>query len=910
MSINNERDPDRRFSAVVWQFGDCEFDEYSRQLRVAGSIVELESKPIEVLLHLLLHAGEVLTKDELLSAAWPGLTVVEGSLTTAVSKLRKALGDEDQSIIVTVPRLGYKLGVPVHTKKVYPPGVPDLKLEPGMTVPGREQWQLIRNLDISESSEVWLAEHPKTHESRVFKFAADGIRLRGIKREVTLARVLRETLGERLDFVRILEWNFDTPPFYIESEFGGTDLTGWAAEHSGLSNIPLATRLDVLIRIAKAVAAAHTVGVLHKDLKPANVLIANGQVRVADFGSGGLSDPARLEALGITGLGFTRTYSAEAAALTGTILYMAPEVLAGQATTAQADVYSLGVMLYQLCAGDFRKPLSAGWESDIPDALLAEDIAAAASGDPAKRLASVSVLVERLERLDARRSERSELEEIRRRALAAEQSLARARARRPWMIAAGAALTIGLAASLLLYRTAAQERDRANRQTEVASRMNRFLANDLLGRSDPFQSGQSSQTLADAIRLASTDIDRQFENNPEVAARLHHAVARALDNRTEYAAARREYERAAALLQRAGEEFAGDLVVVQLQRAAMEARTYSEGSLPAARSLLEEQEQRITKLRNAPADLPVWLASARGMIALIANDGKRASEQFQAAHDAAAALGGFDEAARLTFKQRLAFSQIRLGNGPRAEQLFRELMDDFTRLRGASDPSVLRVRLNLAQAYMIQNKHQEAVREATAIYPAYVERLGEDHELAMQVLTTRAQSEGSLGLWNDAIRDDLKIHALAVKKQGPRSFFAIATLSDAALAQCRAGMLAEGAANASRAYDDATKAFGPRAGLTGGVGHTLASCWIEMNRLDDASRVLAQIDRTAVAALAGSQDWPANVDLSLAEIAYKKGDFATAKKYMASAAPVFKKPEGEAYQRKIVEKLEAAMAGK
>jgi hypothetical protein len=65
-----------------------------------------------------------------------------------------------------------------------------------------------------------------------------------------------------------------------------------------------------------------------------------------------------------------------------------------------------------------------------------------------------------------------------------------------------------------------------------------------------------------------------------------------------------------------------------------------------------------------------------------------------------------------------------------------------------------------------------------------------------------------------------------------------------------------------------------------------------------------------VAALAGSQDWPANVDLSLAEIAYKKGDFATAKKYMASAAPVFKKPEGEAYQRKIVEKLEAAMAGK
>ena len=86
-------------------------------------------------------------------------------------------------------------------------------------------------------------------------------------------------------------------------------------------------------------------------------------------------EPARLGALGITNLGFTQTMTAEAGALTGTLMYLPPEVLAGQTPTASADVYALGVMLYQLLAGDFRKPLSPGWEADIADPLLREDIA-------------------------------------------------------------------------------------------------------------------------------------------------------------------------------------------------------------------------------------------------------------------------------------------------------------------------------------------------------------------------------------------------------------------------------------------------------------------------------------------------------------------------------------------------------
>jgi non-specific serine/threonine protein kinase len=371
-------------SGRLWRFSEYQFDEMRRELRVQGRAVELESKPLDILLQLLLHAGEVVTRDELLEAVWPNVTVVDGSLATTISKLRKAMGDEDHPAIVTVPRVGYRLAVPVYCKSVAAAPGPELGFKDGDAVPGREQWRLSRAMDVSGSSEVWLAENPKTHEQRVFKFAADGARLKSLKREITVSRFLRESLGDPPEFVRILEWNFENPPFFLESEYAGSSMAEWAATQGGLSGIALDVRLRLLIEIAQAVAAAHGIGVLHKDLKPANILIVPGttsdwQIKIADFGSASLFDPSRLHALGITNLGFTQTAGKDgefsAAVLTGTLMYLAPEVLAGQSPNASADVYALGVMLYQLVVGDFRKPLAPGWEAEIADPMLREDTA-------------------------------------------------------------------------------------------------------------------------------------------------------------------------------------------------------------------------------------------------------------------------------------------------------------------------------------------------------------------------------------------------------------------------------------------------------------------------------------------------------------------------------------------------------
>ncbi len=107
----NSETPSQSAQRTFWRFASCEFDDLRFQLVVNGQPVELERKPLELLRYLLSRSGEVVRKEDLLEAVWPGLTVVDASLATAVSKLRKVLGE--QEVIQTVPRVGYRIAVPV-----------------------------------------------------------------------------------------------------------------------------------------------------------------------------------------------------------------------------------------------------------------------------------------------------------------------------------------------------------------------------------------------------------------------------------------------------------------------------------------------------------------------------------------------------------------------------------------------------------------------------------------------------------------------------------------------------------------------------------------------------------------------------------------------------------------------------
>jgi eukaryotic-like serine/threonine-protein kinase len=149
-------------------------------------------------------------------------------------------------------------------------------------------------------------------------------------READAARRLQHP-----DIVAVYDAGEDDGLAYIAMEYiAGHDLQ----RHTQVSQwLPLPAIVHIGRRVAHALAHAHSQGVVHRDIKPANVMIdlAAGVVKVTDFGIARITDACR-----------TRT-----GMVLGTPSYMSPEQLSGQLVDGRADLYSLGVMLFQLLTG-------------------------------------------------------------------------------------------------------------------------------------------------------------------------------------------------------------------------------------------------------------------------------------------------------------------------------------------------------------------------------------------------------------------------------------------------------------------------------------------------------------------------------------------------------------------------------
>ena len=185
-----------------WTFGTAVLDERSLELLVSGQPVALERKPLEVLLYLLHHAGEVVTKDELADNLWPGRILTETVLTRCISMLRHALADDHRTLIRTVHGFGYRLVADVRVEASAASSAPVFDFKAGDNPPLRPQWKLVERLGTGGHGEAWLARHEKTREARVFKFALDQGAVSSLKREITLYRLLQESLANLPDKCR------------------------------------------------------------------------------------------------------------------------------------------------------------------------------------------------------------------------------------------------------------------------------------------------------------------------------------------------------------------------------------------------------------------------------------------------------------------------------------------------------------------------------------------------------------------------------------------------------------------------------------------------------------------------------------------------------------------------------------
>lgn len=895
---HDSRDRRRR---RCWRFGSVEFDEANWDLKVDGAAVVIETKPLELLHELCLRAGETVTKGELLDTVWDGVIVVENSIPTAMAKLRRALGPSNASAIVTVQGIGYRLVVPVRVDIRSRQDGFSFQCASGAPVPGRPQWRLVDSLGHPRSGSTWTCEHQKTGERRVFKFAESADELRALKREASVARLLMAALGNDGPFATLLEWNFETAPYFVEWRHAGIDLVEWGAASGNLKTLSQEQRIEIALRAARALAAIHSVGVLHKDLKPGNVLIESRAGKLSltfvDFGSSYVLDHASFSAFAVTPpLGETISPDGPV-----TPFYCAPELAAGEIPTVKSDIYALGVILFQLVVGDFSKGLAPGWESEVADPLLRSDIAEACAGNPLERIESAAILGDRLASLNERRKEIEAAKVASARLQALADRDARRQARRPWIGAAALAATVALIGTSGGMVLAARQRDAARRQEAIATASYDFLANDLIGHADPYISGQAEETVAAASARASKEIDRRFVSAPLIAARLHQSLARAFDQRSDVDLARQEYARADRAYARAGGEGGEDRRIALSQWAQLEALSGDVARLPYARELLHRAEA------GGPltGEGLVWLRSARGSLALASEDVLAAQKSFREAVAAAKAAGpAIDERQRLNLRQRVAFTYLRLGDGKEAFARLAPLRTSFARLEGPDHPDTLNIRLNMIQALLVEKKYKDVITAATELLPLMERKLGQDNRRTLQALAVRQQALGSVGRYAEAARDGERVWRATAAHEGLRAFQAVAGRADTAETQCRAGQVVTGIGNARAALVAAHLDGAPETALSMAIRTTLANCLILAGRPSEVGALLDNIDRAKVSELVGDVKWGANLDLARAELMASVGKKVGARRLLAIAAEQLG-ADADLFQRERISRLSA-----
>ena len=456
-------------------------------------------------------------------------------------------------------------------------------------------WRLERLLAEGGMGSVWRAER------------ADGVMKRTAALKLPRAEWVDRGLTERIGRERAILARLQHPAIAVLYDAGlanggrpylaleyvdGVPIDAYCKGRS----VPEVLRL--MVQVIRAVAYAHGQLVIHRDLKPANVLVnADGQPKLLDFGISKLleGDAPTVEETALTRL----------AGRPMTLAYAAPEQVLGQPITVAADVYALGVMLYELLAqakpyratspreleaevlrGELRPPSEAasdGHRGRLLEGDLDAIVLTALKRQPSERYDSAAALADDLQRyLDG--------EPVKARPDSAGYRLRKFLARHKLPVAAGVAIVAALAVGLGVALWQANE---ARNQAARATALNTFVLN-LIRTADPSASRETKAADVAMLNTVEQRIDNDFKGSPKELLQLRITMGEAYKNRGEMLAARRVFQKAA-------DEAAPHLPPDDLLLLTAKVRA-ADDRLVVSTAAGEQLERAIAMLRGKPAD--------------------------------------------------------------------------------------------------------------------------------------------------------------------------------------------------------------------------------------------------------------------------------------------------------------------
>jgi tetratricopeptide (TPR) repeat protein len=660
-------------------------------------------------------------------------------------------------------------------------------------------------------------------------------------------------------------------------------------------------RLALFLQVCSAVAFAHGRGILHRDIKPGNVLVdAAGNTRLLDFGIAQLLGQDDALAAGAHTPGFA-----------------SPEQARGERPTVASDVFQMGRLLRALLAdGHGRAPASAlptqrqddpapapstratlplapaagGDPSSLPAHLsadLAAVIAKACAPDPDRRYATADALANDVRAV-------LELRPVAARPARAAYLARRFVQRNRWPVAALATALAVLVATIASFTWQLRvERDAAAYQARLATSTLDFLREDLLSAASPEQGLGRELSVREALDLASASASTRFRSAPLEHGSIRLTLAELYLSLGRLQEAEREADLARTLAIGAGDEALAIAAGISLAQVLL------------VRDRLDAAHDLLAHLDPATAATPdeatlrrrLWLQLLQADLANRRGDFAAAEQLADATGRLAAGRLGEDDAMALAAADdRSRYLQM-LGRHDEALALMRSVHDQRLRRLGPLHPRTL----DAAHGLGVMHRHQGAFEQALALLQPTLDGrrqvLGPEHPLTLASANETATCLQELRRFEEAEPLFVATLAARVTQLGPEHHFTRNSMSNLGLLYSLWGRLEQAAPLYERALAIERRLIGEDHPDTLALKHNIAGLYRNQGRFDDALALHAQVLAGARAQL-GAQSWQVGMFLvGQARTFAAAGRAADADATMADAVAALESSLGPAHAR-------------